>query len=635
MVKISKVFSGDAFDFNLRNDDLIENGRQRFFMSPSGGSKRAPPLAGSTPGAAVRRVLVFGDDTRSFLATVRSLARQGIEVHVAPFDFLSAALRSRYIRSIHWLPYYIGNGEEWLAAVKALVKEYNFSLLIPCDERSLLPLQRHQGELGGRQSLAIPDDRAIEVFFDKHETRTLAKSLGIPIANGRLIHQTDTVESLLAEAELPLVIKPRCSYSLADLYSRGRVVVAGNRDDLAKTLPTAQDGEHFFEAFMPGRGVGVSILAKDGRVLEAFQHCRVHERGGSGFYRASVPLAADLAEAVRRIVDALSYTGLAMFEFKIGEDPSKWILLEVNARPWGSLPLPVGLGVDFPFDWFQLLVDGVEPPFRGYRSGSHARNFIPDLHAALADARDCKGVWRRSGFLWRFLWEHHRLLTGREFHDVFTWDDPGPGFREFQDLLSDGLSRLSAKLPAAGKRARRQDRATVIDRARATTGRQLRVGFICQGNICRSPFAALAFGKLLTAQTEGDTGTGTRISFFSAGLLPRNGRSSPAAAMAAAKSSDIDLSTHRSAHLSRDLAESADLLVVFDSKNMQWLRRRYPHLSARAIRLAAFEGQSEVKLEIDDPDGSDLETFHLCYARIKIAVAGLLSEIRSTGLFVP
>ena len=32
------------------------------------------------------KVLVIGDDMRSFLATVRSLGRQGLEVHVAPYD---------------------------------------------------------------------------------------------------------------------------------------------------------------------------------------------------------------------------------------------------------------------------------------------------------------------------------------------------------------------------------------------------------------------------------------------------------------------------------------------------------------------------------------------------------------------
>ena len=46
------------------------------------------------------KVLVLGDDTRSFLATVRSLGRQGVAVHVAPANFRSPALLSRYIAAV-------------------------------------------------------------------------------------------------------------------------------------------------------------------------------------------------------------------------------------------------------------------------------------------------------------------------------------------------------------------------------------------------------------------------------------------------------------------------------------------------------------------------------------------------------
>ena len=53
----------------------------------------------------------------------------------------------------------------------------------------------------------------------------------------------------------------------------------------------------------------------------------------------------------------MPYTGVAMFEFK-RNDSGGWILLEVNARPWGSMPLPLSLGVDFPYRWYRLLTAG-------------------------------------------------------------------------------------------------------------------------------------------------------------------------------------------------------------------------------------------------------------------------------------
>ena len=68
-------------------------------------------------------VLLFGDDTRSFLATVRSLGRQGVPVHVAPYSLSAPALRSRYIRKVHRIPYYLGDGAAWTAAVRDVVRE--------------------------------------------------------------------------------------------------------------------------------------------------------------------------------------------------------------------------------------------------------------------------------------------------------------------------------------------------------------------------------------------------------------------------------------------------------------------------------------------------------------------------------
>ena len=93
---------------------------------------------------ASHKVLVIGDDTRSCLSTVRSLGRRGIEVHAAPFNFRAPALTSRYVSKVHRLPYYSGDGARWLKVMLRLLKRERFALVIACDERSLLPLDRHR-----------------------------------------------------------------------------------------------------------------------------------------------------------------------------------------------------------------------------------------------------------------------------------------------------------------------------------------------------------------------------------------------------------------------------------------------------------------------------------------------------------
>ena len=85
-------------------------------------------------------VLVFGDDTRSFLSIVRSLGKRGINVDVCPFDWNSAGMRSRYIRNRIQLAPYDLEPERWLGTLQSVLQSTHYGLVIPCDDRSILPL---------------------------------------------------------------------------------------------------------------------------------------------------------------------------------------------------------------------------------------------------------------------------------------------------------------------------------------------------------------------------------------------------------------------------------------------------------------------------------------------------------------
>lgn len=579
----------------------------------------AQPLGGATQKVSSGKVLVIGDDTRSFLAIVRSLARQGLEVHVAPYDFRAPALASRYIAARRFLPYYIGDGSEWLAAITALLTREGYDLVIPCDERALMPLHGHRETLNALTRLAIPDAEGIRLFFDKHETRELARRLGVSVAAGRLITADETVGSIVAETSLPLVVKPRQSYTLSGLHARGKVRVVTDTGTLAEILPSVTDGHHIYEAFFPGEAVGVSVLASNGKLLQTFQHRRAHELDGSGYYRVGTPLTASLVEAVGKMTAATAYTGIAMFEFKLNTESGDWVLLEINARPWGSMPLPVGLGIDFPYFWYQLLVQGIEAPARSYRSGVYARNFLPDFWQSVAEAQALRS---HPGRMLRFLAgraaEYGRALTGREFHDVFTFSDPRPGLVEIGGLLQRFWQRFAARLPGAAERRRQRDYAAVREAVRRKAGAPLRVSVVCQGNICRSPFAALALQRLSPG-----------VQVTSAGMLPRAGAPSPAVAIEAAAERGIDLRTHASAHFAQGLAEQSDIVLIFDEKNEHWLRNRYPGLAAPPVFFGSFAKTEGV--EIDDPDGHDLRTFRETYARIETACRELAALLSGGG----
>ena len=97
-----------------------------------------------------------------------------------------------------------------------------------------------------------------------------------------------------------------------------------------------------------------------GRDPRGFQHERLHEppEGGGGTYRKSVPLSPELLKATRRLMKELRYTGVAMAEFKVNPRTGGWVLIEINGRFWGSLPLTIAAGADFPRYLYELMVHG-------------------------------------------------------------------------------------------------------------------------------------------------------------------------------------------------------------------------------------------------------------------------------------
>src|SRR5690606_7674135 len=112
-----------------------------------------------------------------------------------------------------------------------------------------------------------------------------------------------------------------------------------------------------------------------------FQHIRVHEplTGGGSSYRKSTSIHPELFDASQKLIQALKYTGVAMVEFKWDVASNTWVFIELNARFWGSLPLAVAAGADFPYFLYEMIVNGKKEFTARYTTGLYCRNFTSDL----------------------------------------------------------------------------------------------------------------------------------------------------------------------------------------------------------------------------------------------------------------
>ena len=410
----------------------------------------------------VERVLVFGDDMRIFLTVVRSLGRAGKEVHAAPFNWHSPALRSKYISAVHRLPRYSDDPAGWRSAATELTQKYHFDLILPCcDDRAILSFDLHRDDFA-RYRVAIPNARSMDVLFDKQRTRELCAELRIPAAKGKRLAEDDRTRDLIARFGLPLVLKPRRSFWADRLDGWGKVYIAESEDELRQLLREIQDrARYLVEGYFEGVGVGVSVLSDYGKILQAFQHRRLREGwGGSSSYRVSEPVDPALLAACEKICRHTGLNGVCMFEFRWRPATGEWILLETNARFWGSSALPLSLGVDFPRYLYDLLVHGRRYAAVEYQPGIRSRNVVLDGMNLFKNIRRIGSKEIGSWLLefGRFLLQPLFWLTGQERSDSFVRDDLRPAFAEFAMLGRSIREKITRARGAAALNRRRRQR---------------------------------------------------------------------------------------------------------------------------------------------------------------------------------
>ena len=195
------------------------------------------------------------------------------------------------------------------------------------------------------------------------------------------------------------------------------------------------------QRFVPGFGAGVALLAHEGRVHALFAHRRLREQAQDGGPSTwCEPLTSGvLDDAAHRFAEATRWTGLAMLEFRVPQDGGAPELLEINPRFWGSMPLAIACGVDFPYLAFELArrgrCDG--PPVRATR---FRRMKFPatDLASACDAVAHAPSAERAAGVR-NVLgeWLDPRLRTG-----LVDWRDPLVSAAELKDAFA-GLRRLA------------------------------------------------------------------------------------------------------------------------------------------------------------------------------------------------
>lgn len=566
-------------------------------------------------------ILVLDSDMTPALAVVRSLARFGLDVAVASPTPDAIASYSRHCRDALIYPDPLTHEPDFLAWFADVLNRDVYRLIIPVTERTVVPLQTLLDRPGGER-LTIAPPEALAVALDKDRTLALAARLGIPAPRSQQIADLEALEQASQNVSMPVVLKPARSIG-ADGAERRQLSVA-----YAFTTRELKDkAEHFLrygplllQEYVGGIGVGIELIADRGEVVFAFQHQRLHEvplTGGGSSLRKSVAVEPELLEASRKLMAALKWHGVAMVEFKWIPAERRLSLMEINGRFWGSLPLAIAAGADFPAMLYELYTQGKVNPRPPARQEIYCRKLSSDLYwHEMVLRRDGPPELVSFPSKVSMLRDALRVFSPRHHFDVQQWRDPKPGLVDLSRIWKEQTDRVKRLLADKRERqAQRQawQRGDVAQRL----GLAQQILFICYGNINRSSLAERCF-----LQRHPDT----HIKAFSAGFHEESGRPADPVMVEVAGHAQIDMGNWSSRRLDAAMLAESDIIFVMEQKHLQRLHQEYPQVANKVFLMNAG-AMTANSMEIPDPYGKDRAVYEQVCDQVTHCVDYIVTQI--------
>ena len=154
--------------------------------------------------------------------------------------------------------------------------------------------------------------------------------------------------------------------------------------------------------------------------------------------------------------------------------------------------------------------------------------------------------------------------------------------------------------------------------------KQVKVLFVCMGNICRSPTAQGVFERLVQSQ-----GLADRILIDSAGTHAYHvGNPPDKRSQAAAKNRGLDLSGQRARKVTSEDIEEFDYVLAMDRTNLEDLKDLLAVSQQERVRLFMTFAEHWNVVEVPDPYYGGERGFERVLDMVEDAAAGLLDHIR-------
>lgn len=535
-------------------------------------------------------IIVTDAECASALACIRALGRVGFCVYGVGSDSLPPAAASRFLKRYYRTASPWQNATLFMRQIRELCALLKPTAVLPISEASVYWLSKVADERIFGCRLLIAGADLLKMGLSKIQTFEAAMKCNTAVADGIVLGSNEPFDT--RSLEWPVIIRTDNRVDEDGRYRKGDswIVHSSNEFDLIRAEQSGLGQQLLVQRYIPGTGKGCFVFLWNGKVILWHTHCRLAEIPWQGGISARRCLSFDvkLLEITSRLFRDVKCSGLAMVEFRAAEGTDRNstleqnFIVEVNARPWGSMALSLHADIPFAPMWAKHALFGVAD-----REDAQLSRTFCDRAQILEHPVVCTSIypgelshlwsvfrsWLKNEIKFKFFLKHFLNSVCCVFHpqtkfDFYWKDDPIPALfsaingihalmiyifnlaeKNFAQAIYFGFSLFKRfrKIAHGGKNGRK------------------RILVVCYGNRCRSPFF-----ELLLRKREASL----NVEFFSRGLFVTD-KTVPLRFHETFRQFNLEPEKHRAIQIQSEDVRLADEIIIMEYLHLIYLIRKF------------------------------------------------------------
>jgi predicted ATP-grasp superfamily ATP-dependent carboligase/protein-tyrosine phosphatase len=245
--------------------------------------------------------------------------------------------------------------EDFHAFMLNQADKYDF--ILPLMEKTQLATSMIKDKLEKEGAvIPIPSYHILSIAVNKIAILELASKLHITIPKTLIVYDEPKFNEVIKELGIPFVMKISTEINVPPGKRHFIIRKASEKQFIEKFRRLQKYGVPIIiQEYIDGIGIGASfIFSRSNKLIALFGHRRILEQypDGGPSAIAETFFHSEVLKQGYKLLKALKWQGVAMTEFKLSKD-GKPYFMELNPRFWGTLPLSIASGLDFP----RLLVE--------------------------------------------------------------------------------------------------------------------------------------------------------------------------------------------------------------------------------------------------------------------------------------